>query len=720
MDAQAVPPTSLATFRTNDGGENQAVPKTQNTLQTPARSRLARLFGSYLTPNTNTMTINSLPTPQLSGAYTPSVASADAFTETPPHRPEVLPDSSPTTGGALRLAWDLDHQLNFALAPELSESSGDSVKIPGSFPRKKRSPLPITIPEPIPAPTLQSSNPFAGQKSPALSRRSSPPRSAPPPSAFRQQFPSPRSARRSSPRPSPRVSPPQRLPSSPVPSFRDVELEHPRPVRLVAMNAVDNAEAIQNLLADLPLHSPARSQAAEPGDPFLPSPFQTSLHSAGLAVPSPFSASPSLGHAHASPASLSMYTQLGPVTGEVSSIPFPTEDDPPVPRGERPTATRGRTIGRGRPNAVPNEPSTPLRSPNFALFPPTPFLGTSPLPSTALLEPLPVSPAIDSFLDLSHSSPGAPAITSAPLTEAQREDHRVRWQALTDRRARSKSPSASVGHQALQLDTEWDDPSLHKHGLFGSAAPPPSPERESSGNFYQYVWDRDACESPDRVSGYESPPQERKIVSGNEKAWIKGEFVAASELSEYQNPPSVGRVVQEVKEGSKNSGDSGKTTGEKRRQARGKEWFVGTLLGRMGDIHSRMQQVDMRLQNVETLAAQPIVVRPPAQPEAPATVEAPFNPVHDYCCVRLEHIGTHFARLGDDGTPQFMNFNYTWPQLTELTARLGRDFWWGGAESFDGMENRYMPSVKVIRFHSRKGLSVAVDCRGMLSSPDPV
>ncbi|KIO27560.1 hypothetical protein M407DRAFT_23246 [Tulasnella calospora MUT 4182] len=733
MNTQALSPSSpprngtFGTSGANPTGHALPADKEQATPQTPF-GIASRFFGPHVTPGTNPMTINSLPTPQLVNTYTPTVASVDIFARSPLHRPDVSFNSPPGREGSLQLTWDVENQLEFTLDPEFLQSSGDSIELPGGFPKKKESgTLPTTMPDSISLPRAQAPTPLTMNRAPIPSEHSPGSRSAFPPSAFLRRVPSQKSTggtRPPSPMPSPLRSPPRLLPRSPVASLRNVELEHPQPIRPVHMDAVDDAGSIASLLADLPPPSPAASMAIGQGRPGAPSAIITSLNSAGFVVSSPFSQEGfAMGLQHGSPASQCMRAQLGcHETAGVSTIPFPTELDPPVYNRPRPVSKRGLTVGRGRPHGPTSQPSTPLYTPNIGFFPPSPFANYSPLPSAALQAPLPASPAADSFLDLREADAAslqAPSITSARLTEEQRAEHRVKWQALADRRAQAPRPPRSRPAQAEPVEPEWEPDFFEKYGLFGCAVPPPS--RESSGDsFYQFLYDREACRSPERISGYVSPPPGQRVVCGLESMDRKGMLSVGSAVSrERRNHPSQKRIQRELRgtlnEANVNAQQAAVEDGDQRMQ----EWFVGTMLGRMGDIHSRMMEVDMRLQNVETVVAQPVRVQLPGQPqfEAPS---APVAPIADRYCVKLEHFGSHAMRRGHRVPPPYVGARYRWDQFFDLTNRLGRDFWFGGGDDAGSLNNCYLLPSRFHSFVGDFGASVTFDCRELLPGPEPL
>ncbi|KAG8937009.1 hypothetical protein FRC00_007295, partial [Tulasnella sp. 408] len=689
MNTQALPPSSsprTGTFTTSGANTtNHALPadKQQVTPHTPFGGA-SRFFGPQVTPGTNPMTINSLPTPQLVSTYTPTVASVDIFARSPLHRSEATFNSPPKNEGTLQLTWDVENQLEFTLDPEFLQSSGDSIELPGGFPKKKESSvLPTTMPDSASFPRAQAPTPLTMNKAPLPSERSPGPRSAFPPSAFLQRVPSQKttgSTRPPSPMPSPLRSPVQRLPRSPVASLRDVELEHPQPVRPVQMAAVDDAGSIASFLADLSLPSPAPSKAIGQGRPNAPSAIITSLNSAGLAIPSPFSQEGfAMGLQHESPGSQSLRAQLGcHEEAGVNTIPFPTELDPPVSKRSRPVPKRGLTVGRGRPQGPTSQPATPLYTPTLGLFPPSPFVEYSPLPSAALQAPLPASPITQCFLDFRDPdavSIQAPSITSARLTEEQRTEHRVKWQALAERRAQAVQPESpprpprSAAPQTGTVDTEWEADFFEKYGLFGCAASPPS--RESSGDsFYQFLYDRVPCQSPERISGYVSPPP---VVTGLESMHKRGLRSVGSAVShQVRNHPSQKRIQRDLRATQNEVNvDAGQAAQDA--DQRMQEWFVGTMLGRMGDIHSRMLQVDMRLQSVEAVVSQPVQVELPNQPQAEAP-SAPVAPLAPRYCVKLEHFGSQAVRKGHEVAPPYVGARYRWDHLSDLTNRLGRDF----------------------------------------------
>lgn len=723
MNTQSLPipssfgPNTPATAKTDSLGRIQATEKPQVPLQIPAGG-VSRFFGPHLTPGTHTMSTNSLPTPQLSNTYTPTIASVDMFAHTPIHRPESRSNSPPKREGTLQLTWDVENQLEFALDPELLQSRGEFIELPGSFPKKKEAGiLPTTMPDSILFPRTQSPTPLSMRKVPALSERSPGPRSAFPPSAFHQRISSQnmtRGPRPPSPMPGPLASPARLLPPSPVPSVRSVDLEHPRPVHPVQMKAVDDTGSIASLLADLPPPSPAASMAFEQSAPNLTSLITTPLHSAGLAVPSPFSrpgSSASLQHGSAFLQPMSVQLDCRESAG-VNTVLFPTESDPPVSNRSRPVSQRGLTVGRGRPNGPTSRPSTPQYAPNCALFPPTPFLGCSPLPPVALLASLPASPVANSFQDFLHSGPPsvhAPSISSAPLTEEQRADHRAKWQALADSRAQvapNGSPLPShANHLAAAgdalVDPEREQNFFEKYGLFGSAAPPP--RRLSS---YEWFYDYDKiCRSPERIPGYVSPPPGQRILCENEiKRDLGLELAVGSDCShELREPPSMERLRRELKE---ESGATSAVVDEsvEPNDRRKEEWFIGTLLGRIGDIHSRLTQVDMRLQRFE------VALAPPESP-----VEPPNPHLLRRHCVRFKHSG-----FTDEFRLPFYTTHYRRDVLFDLMDRLGRDFWFGGGDGADTIENRYMVPLKLITFDDDFGATFQVDCRGLLQHSQPV
>ncbi|KAG9041025.1 hypothetical protein FS837_012814, partial [Tulasnella sp. UAMH 9824] len=298
MDTQPLPLSSspgTGTFGTSGADTiSHALPadKQQVAFQAPFGGA-SRFFGPQVTPGTNAMTINSLPTPQLVNTYTPTVASVDILARSPLHRAEANFNSPPKNEGTLQLTWDVENQLEFTLDPEFLQSSGDSIELPGGFPKKKESGvLPTTRPGSASFPRAQAPTPLTMNRAPLPSERSPGPRSAFPPSAFLQRVPSQKTTggtRPPSPILSPLRSPAQLLPRSPVASLRDVELEHPKPVRPVQMAAVDDAGSIASLLADpVPPPSPAASMAIGQGRLNAPSAIITSLNSAGFAAPSPF------------------------------------------------------------------------------------------------------------------------------------------------------------------------------------------------------------------------------------------------------------------------------------------------------------------------------------------------------------------------------------------------------------------------------------------------
>lgn len=660
MNTQALPPSSsprAGTFTTsgpNTAGHDGPADKDRVAPHAPFGGA-SRFFGPSVTPGTNPMSINSLPTPQLVSTYTPTVASVDIFARSPLHRSEAIFNSPPKNEGTLQLTWDVENQLDFTLAPEFLQSSGDSIELPGSFPKKKEvAVLPTTMPDSASFPRAQAPTPHTMNRAPLPSERSPGSRSAFPPSAFLQRVPSQRttgSTRPPSPIPSPLRSPPQPLPRSPVASLRDVGLEHPQPVRPVQMTAVDDAASFASFLADPPPPSPAASSAIGQGRPNAPSAIITSLNSAGFAVPSPSSHDGfALGRQHGSPASQSMHAQLGcHETAGINTIPFPTELDPPVSNHSRPVPKRGLTVGRGRPQGPTSQPATPLYTPTLALFPPSPFAGYSPLPSAALQAPLPASPVTQSFLDFRDPdsvSLQAPSITSARLTEEQRAEHRVKWQALAERRAQAAHdspprPPRSAAPRTETVDPEWEADFFEKYGLFGGAAHPPS--RESSGDsFYQFLYDRDPCRSPERIPGYTSPPPGQKVVSGMESMHRAGMWSVGSAVSrQARNHPSQKRIQRELRAMTEEKVNVDAAQAVEDQDQRMQEWFFGTMLGRMGDIHSRMMQVDMRLQSVEAVVSQPLEFQltSPPQVEAPTAPVGPLAP--RYCVKLVSHIASN-------------------------------------------------------------------------------